>query len=426
MAGLSAVIFLPDDTGKTGLARPLLLQNLMGAPLLSWLVDSLAAGGVERFFLVCRPACEAAARDCFPEGKELVVAEEGKAAALFSDFLAAAGDDQTDVIVVTGPCVLLPYDAEILALPGAPEARNLLCVKKTVLQQALADKADLLPVLEAEAAPYTDRDGAFTIESLAQLTDFQPLLNRAHLYRLAETGVEIWDFGNTYIDPTVTVAPGVTILPGTILRGKTTVAAGCVLGPNTYVEDSTFGAGTIVNSSQVFRAELGEGCHVGPFAYVRAGTKAGNHVKIGDFVEVRSVTLGDNAKVAHLSYVGDSEVGSGALIRGIELQTPEVGQKIVPADGSERRVEQLLELLAALEEKGMLPGVSGIDFSQDGVISMDYAQRFAVKFAYGADFSYKLAQLNKVIEQLEAQGDMRDGTIDMTNETDGRINFIPD
>ena len=74
----------------------------------------------------------------------------------------------------------------------------------------------------------------------------------------------------------------------------------------------------------------------------------------------------------------------------------------------------------------MLPGVSGIDFSQDGVISMDYAQRFAVKFAYGADFSYKLAQLNKVIEQLEAQGDMRDGTIDMTNETDGRINFIPD
>ena len=121
-----------------------------------------------------------------------------------------------------------------------------------------------------------------------------------------------------------------------------------------------------------------------------------------------------------------SEAGSGALIRGIELQTPEVGQKIVPAEGSERRVEQLLELLAALEEKGMLPGVSGIDFSQDGVISMDYAQRFAVKFAYGADFSYKLAQLNKVIEQLEAQGDMRDGTIDMTNETDGRINFIPD
>ena len=121
-----------------------------------------------------------------------------------------------------------------------------------------------------------------------------------------------------------------------------------------------------------------------------------------------------------------SEAGSGALIRGIELQTPEVGQKIAPAEGSERRVEQLLELLAALEEKGMLPGVSGIDFSQDGVISMDYAQRFAVKFAYGADFAYKLAQLNKVIEQLEAQGDMRGGTIDMTNETDGRINFIPD
>ena len=85
----------------------------------------------------------------------------------------------------------------------------------------------------------------------------------------------------------------------------------------------------------------------------------------------------------------------------------------------------LLDLLAALEEKGMLAGVSGIHFSEESVISMDYADRFTVKLAYGADFSYKLAQLSKVIEQLELQGDMREGTIDMTNETDGRINFIP-
>ena len=287
----------------------MLLNNLMGAPLLAWLVDSLSAGGVERFFLVCRPPWEAAARACFPAGQELVVAEESQASEQIQVFLASAGDEQSDVIVVTGPCVLLPFDAEVLALDGPPEPSRLLCVKTAALRSAIADGADLLEVLEDQAAPYTDRDGAFSIDSLAQLTDFQPLLNRARLYRLAESGVEIWDFGNTYVNPTVQVEPQAVLLPGTILRGKTTVGAGCVLGPNTYVEDSAIGPGTVVNSSQVFKASLGCDCHVGPYAYVRAGTQTGDNAKIGDFVEIRNAKLGDGAKIAHLSYVADSEVG---------------------------------------------------------------------------------------------------------------------
>ena len=79
----------------------MLLNNLMGAPLLAWLVDSLSAGGVERFFLVCRPPWEAAARACFPAGQELVVAEESQASEQIQVFLASAGDEQSDVIVVT-------------------------------------------------------------------------------------------------------------------------------------------------------------------------------------------------------------------------------------------------------------------------------------------------------------------------------------
>ena len=263
----------------------MLLNNLMGAPLLAWLVDSLSAGGVERFFLVCRPPWENAARACFPDGAELVVAEESQASEQIQVFLASAGDEQSDVIVVTGPCVLLPFDAEVLALDGPPEPSRLLCVKTAALRSAIADGADLLEVLEDQAAPYTDRDGAFSIDSPAQLTDFQPLLNRARLYRLAESGVEIWDFGNTYVDPTVRVEPQAVLLPGTILRGKTTVGAGCVLGPNTYVEDSAIGPGTVVNSSQVFKASLGRDCHVGPYAYVRVGTQTGDNAKIGDFVD---------------------------------------------------------------------------------------------------------------------------------------------
>lgn len=115
-----------------------------------------------------------------------------------------------------------------------------------------------------------------------------------------------------------------------------------------------------------------------------------------------------------------AEAGSGALIRGITLQDPQVGRTVEAAEGQERKLEQLLELFDALEEKGMLPGVTGIDFSEDNVISMDYAQRFTVRFAYGADFAYKLSNLNQVIEQLEEN---EQGIIDLT--VDGRANVIP-
>ncbi len=119
-----------------------------------------------------------------------------------------------------------------------------------------------------------------------------------------------------------------------------------------------------------------------------------------------------------------AEAGKGAVISGITIEEPAVGEKMHPAEGSERRVEQLLELFEALEEKGMLQGVSRLDFTEDSVISMDYADAYAVKFPYGADFTYKLSQLSVVMEKLSEQGDIRTGTIDLMHE--GRVNFIPD
>ena len=115
--------------------------------------------------------------------------------------------------------------------------------------------------------------------------------------------------------PMAQVSPQAVLMPGTILRGKTVVGPGCVIGPNTYAEDAVFGAGTVVNSSQVFQATLGQNCHVGPYAYVRAGTQTGDNAKIGDFVEVRNTKIGDGAKLAHLSYVADTEVGRKRPVR---------------------------------------------------------------------------------------------------------------
>ena len=106
------------------------------------------------------------------------------------------------------------------------------------------------------------------------------------------------------------------------------------------------------------------------------------------------------------------------------LLIEEGGKKAAVEEGQERALKQLLDLLAALEEKGMLQGVGSFDFSQESVISIKYADRYVVKFPYGADFPYKLTRLSQVIERLEEQGDQRAGVLDLTAE--GEIHFIPD
>ena len=105
MSGLSAVVFVPDDTGKTGYSRPMMLQAIMGTPLLSWLTRSLAAGGVGRFFLVCHERFLSEAKRCFPDGCELSCAKLEETADQLHVFLSTADEQEEDVIVVTGPAV---------------------------------------------------------------------------------------------------------------------------------------------------------------------------------------------------------------------------------------------------------------------------------------------------------------------------------
>lgn len=119
-----------------------------------------------------------------------------------------------------------------------------------------------------------------------------------------------------------------------------------------------------------------------------------------------------------------SEVGSGAQISGILLENPEVGKRIHVTEDNSHKCSQMLELFAALDQKGMLPGVKSIDFTRDDAISMEYADRFTVKFPYGADFTNKLSQLSQVIEKLEEQEDMRSGVLDLTGDSN-RVHFIP-
>jgi bifunctional UDP-N-acetylglucosamine pyrophosphorylase/glucosamine-1-phosphate N-acetyltransferase len=125
-------------------------------------------------------------------------------------------------------------------------------------------------------------------------------------------GVTVVDPGSTWVDADVEIAADARIEPGTSLRGRTEVGAGSVVGPLTTLTDCTLGAGAAVPHSFLVDCEVLDGCNVGPFAYLRPGTVLERGAKAGSFVEVKNSRVGEGAKVPHLAYVGDAEIGPGS------------------------------------------------------------------------------------------------------------------
>jgi bifunctional UDP-N-acetylglucosamine pyrophosphorylase/glucosamine-1-phosphate N-acetyltransferase len=127
-----------------------------------------------------------------------------------------------------------------------------------------------------------------------------------------DAGVWMQDPATTYLDATVRLEAGVRLLPAVHLEGTTTVAAGAVVGPQTFVIDSTIGAGARVGYAVVRGAEVGEAVEVGPYASIRPGTILRRGSKAGTFVEIKASEVGEGSKVPHLSYVGDATIGQGS------------------------------------------------------------------------------------------------------------------
>ncbi|RYB94885.1 bifunctional UDP-N-acetylglucosamine diphosphorylase/glucosamine-1-phosphate N-acetyltransferase GlmU [Nocardioides oleivorans] len=148
----------------------------------------------------------------------------------------------------------------------------------------------------------------------AQLADLGKELNRRIVTRWMKDGVTVMDPATTWIEADVVLEPDVVILPGTQLLGATVVREDAVVGPDTTLKDCEVGAGARVVRTHGELAVIGDRATVGPFAYLRPGTQLGIAGKIGTFVETKNAQIGDGAKVPHLSYVGDAEIGEGTNI----------------------------------------------------------------------------------------------------------------
>jgi bifunctional UDP-N-acetylglucosamine pyrophosphorylase/glucosamine-1-phosphate N-acetyltransferase len=152
------------------------------------------------------------------------------------------------------------------------------------------------------------------VNDRVQLAESAALLRDRINEDLMRDGVTIVDPLSTWVDATANVASDVVLMPGTAISGTTIVAAGAVIGPRTTLVDCTVGTGARVIESRCTEAIIGEGASVGPYTFLRPGTKLLPHSKVGAYVEMKNATLGEGSKVPHLSYVGDAVIGEGSNI----------------------------------------------------------------------------------------------------------------
>ena len=163
---------------------------------------------------------------------------------------------------------------------------------------------------EKIGAMVTNFEETLGVNSRSELAVVENILrkriNKMHL----DNGVTIIDPNNTYIGVDVKIGQDTIIYPGNVIEGDTVIGESCVIYPNSRVNNSIIEEGVEIQSSVILDSKIGKNTTVGPFAYIRPESNIGNSVRIGDCVEIKKSTIGDNTKVSHLTYIGDAEVGT--------------------------------------------------------------------------------------------------------------------
>ncbi|MBJ7332320.1 MAG: UDP-N-acetylglucosamine diphosphorylase/glucosamine-1-phosphate N-acetyltransferase, partial [Solirubrobacteraceae bacterium] len=176
---------------------------------------------------------------------------------------------------------------------------------------------DVLPLLRARglrvaAHEFADPTLTLGVNDRRQLAEVRAVAQQRIFDALAAQGVTIVAPGGTSIDVGVTVGADTVIEPGAVLRGTTAIGERSQIGPQTTLLDTRVGDDSKLLHVYATDAEVGNRVSVGPFAYLRPGTLLRDGSKIGTYVEVKNSDIGEGAKVPHLSYIGDADVGEKA------------------------------------------------------------------------------------------------------------------
>lgn len=172
---------------------------------------------------------------------------------------------------------------------------------------------DVIGILKDEnekvGAVSIDYEETIGVNSRVQLAEAEEILRRRINKMHMENGVTLIDPNSTYIGDDVEIGRDTIIYPGNVIEGNTKIGEGVMIYPNSRISNSIIDNEVEIQSSVIIDSKIGERTTVGPFAYIRPESVIGNDARIGDFVEIKKSTIGNNTKVSHLTYIGDAKVG---------------------------------------------------------------------------------------------------------------------
>jgi bifunctional UDP-N-acetylglucosamine pyrophosphorylase/glucosamine-1-phosphate N-acetyltransferase len=200
---------------------------------------------------------------------------------------------------------------------------------------------DLVGMAVQEGQPTTtttvELEETIGVNDRVQLAEAERILRGRILRELMLAGVTIEDPATTYVEASVRVGQDTLLRPGTMLYGTTVIGAGCEIGPNSVVRDSTIGDDCVVLASWLEGATMEPGSRIGPMSRLRRGARLRSGAHMGNFAEVKNATIGQNVQMHHFSYIGDADIGAGTNIGagtitcnydGTQKHHTEVGERV--------------------------------------------------------------------------------------------------
>ncbi len=168
------------------------------------------------------------------------------------------------------------------------------------------------PVCVFCAPDYTE---ALGVNSKAQLAEAGQILYARAATRLMDEGVTLINPQEIYIDAQAQVGTDTVIYPNTYILGNTKIGKNCTIESGVYIKDSTIGDNvTIKMGTYIEDATVEETCQLGPYAHLRPQSVLKKGAKVGNFSEIKKSVIGENSKVNHLSYIGDTQMGAGVNV----------------------------------------------------------------------------------------------------------------
>lgn len=242
-----------------------------------------------------------------PSGYGRIIRSGSGVAAIVED--RDATDDQRSIDEINSGMYV--FDAQALA-----RTIDRLGTDNSQAEEYLTDVVEIMTGegLRVSAFIAPDADDIRGVNDRVQLAQAAAIMRDRINARWMREGVTMADPNSVWIDVDVELEPDVTLLPQTVLRGPTAISAGASVGPGTTLIACEVGAGAEVIHAWAELAVIGPSARVGPFTFLRPGTVLGAGARAGAYVEIKNAQIGDGAKVPHLSYVGDAEIGEGTNI----------------------------------------------------------------------------------------------------------------